>query len=598
MARSGPSALCQITARELREVQIEMTEIFKTMRFACYLGGGAAAGLMFIGCTASHYRKSADHEAYGIIQQIEASIFHKTNAFTIDTAYAARKPAEILPAELIGSRREAGTRTLTIEGALQLAAVQSRRYQTAKDQLYLSALTLTGERHVFEPNIFGGTAGRLQRSAGPEVAGSLNSQAGMAQALKTGGRLGLSIFNDLLRYYTGDPRRSAVSSISVNLVQPLLRGFGTNNPAVESLTQAERNTVYAVRDFSFFQNDFATEIVNDYFRLLTQKDVVRNRYTNYLARVQLAERMEARSKDREQLNAADQARQAELTAKNNYINQVAAFKNSLDQFKIKLGMTIEEKLYLDDSALEELVTTGLVPTTVPVDRAYRLATETQLLILNSIDRFEDAKRKINVAANRLKAELNILADASWRSETPTDYTKFNPDDIRAGVGIELDLPLDRVRERNTYRATLISFESQLRALTLVLDELMENIERGLRTLEQRRQNYEIQRNALELANRRVASTTLSLQAGRADVRDVSDAQDAQINAENSLVAALVDYQEVRLQLALDIGALDAGQPKFWLTDQISGFLGMKAAAPIAENAAPAPVFPPDVYFKN
>jgi len=570
----------------------------KRFRIVACIADAAAVCCVLAGCTASHYRKSADKQVYGIIEQVEAGLFRKTNAFTIDTAYSSRKPAEILPQELIDARMQTGRRTLSLEGALELAATQSRRYQTAKDQLYLSALTLTGERHAFEPNFFAGTAGSLQRSSGPEVAGNLNSQAGVAQLLKSGGRLGASIFNDLLRYYTGDPRRSAVSSMSVNLVQPLLRGFGKNNPAVEALTQAERNVVYAVRDFSFFQDDFSLEIVNDYFRLLAQKDVVRNRYTNYLGRVQLAERMDARAKDREQLNAADQARQAELTAKNNYINQVAAFQNSLDQFKIKLGLTIDDKLYLDDTALEDLMVTGLVPTTVPVDHAYRLATEKQLLVLNSIDRFEDAKRKINVAANRLKADLNIFADASWRSETPTDYTQFNPDDIRGGVGIELDLPLDRLRERNTYRATLISFEAQLRALTLVLDELLENIERGLRTLEQRRQNYEIQRNALELANRRVASTTLSLQAGRADVRDVSDAQDAQINAENSLVAALVDYQEVRLQLALDIGALDAEQPRFWLADQLSPFLGVKAAAPVAANAATVPVIPPDEYFNN
>ena len=575
-----------------------MSERLKKLRSFSSLAALAASGGVLAGCTASHYRKSADKETYGIIQQIEAGIFHKTNAFKIDTAYASRKPSEILPTELIDARMEAGERTLTIDDALQLAAVQSRRYQTAKDQLYLSALTLTGERYAFGPIFAGRTAGNLDRSADPEVTGSVNSQVGVSQLLATGGRLGVSIFNDLLRYYTGDPRRSAVSSISVNLVQPLLRGFGKNNAAVESLTQAERNTVYAVRDFSFFQHDFAAEIVNDYFRLLTQKDVVRNRYTNYLGRVQLAERMEARSKDREQLNAADQARQSELTSRNNYINQVAAFKNSLNQFKLKLGMTIDDKLYLDDSMLEELIDTGLVPTTVPVDHAYRLATEKQLLVLNSIDRFEDSKRKIGVAANRLKADFNLLADASWRSEGPTDYTKFNPDDIRAGVGLELDLPFDRKLQRNTYRATLISFESQLRGLTLTLDETMENIQRGLRTLAQRRQNYEIQRNALVLANRRVASTTLSLQAGRADVRDVSEAQDAQINAENALVDALVAYQEVRLQLALDIGALDTTQPKFWLADQISPFLGVKAAPPIAESATSPPVFPPEEYFKN
>ena len=73
---------------------------------------------------------------------------------------------------------------------------------------------------------------------------------------------------------------------------------------------------------------------------------------------------------------------------------------------------------------------------------------------------------------------------------------------------------------------------------------------------------------------------------------------AQINAENSLVAALVDYQEVRLQLALDVGALDAEQPRFWLADQLSPFLGVKAAAPVAANAATVPVIPPDEYFNN
>ena len=36
-----------------------------------------------------------------------------------------------------------------------------------------------------------------------------------------------------------------------------------NNPAVESLTQAQRNVVYAVRDHAFFQDQFALEIVNE-----------------------------------------------------------------------------------------------------------------------------------------------------------------------------------------------------------------------------------------------------------------------------------------------------------------------------------------------
>jgi outer membrane protein TolC len=167
------------------------------------------------------------------------------------------------------------------------------------------------------------------------------------------------------------------------------------------------------------------------------------------------------------------------------------------------------------------------------------------------------------------------------------------------VGLELNLPIDRLPERNVYRRELVNFEAQIRSLTLTLDNLKENIERGLRTLEQRQQNYEIQKNALELANRRVQSTTLLLEAGRAEVRDLVDAQDSQIAAENSVVAALVDYQQTRLQLMLDIGALNTEQPKFWLKNQLAQFLPPEAPAPGTVPATPSgeqPVFPPEHYF--
>src|SRR5262245_29896621 len=453
------------------------------------------AVLLLCGCTTGHYRRSADREVYRIVQQVEEQVFGKTNAFSIDTAYSSRKPEEILPAELIEDRTRTNERVLSMEGALELAVTNSRRYQTEKERLYLTSLTLTGERYAFSPHFFAGSTATFTRTSEGEQIGEVNSQLGLNQLLKTGGRLGATLANDILRYYTGDSRRSVVSTISVNLFQPLLRGFGRDNPAVESLTQAERNVIYAVRASSFFQDAFAVEIVDDYFQLLAQKDNIRNRYTNYLGRVRATQRLEERAQaGLERLIDADQARQAELSAKNNYVNSVAGYRNALDQFKVKLGLPIGEKLYLEDAPLEEVDQMGLVPAPLDPDQAYRLALERQLEILNAIDRFEDSKRKVRVAANRLKADLNLFADASLKSEPPTDYTTFDPDKIRAGVGIELNLPLDRLLERNVYRATLISFEAELRNLTLTLDKLKEKINRGLRTLDQRRQNYDIQTN--------------------------------------------------------------------------------------------------------
>jgi outer membrane protein TolC len=556
--------------------------------------------LLLAGCSAGHYRRSADNEVYGIVQQYESRIFGHTNTFTINTPYSGRKPEAIPPAELIEDRLQAGQRKLTIDEALNLAVSSSRRYQSAKETLYLTALSLTGSRYAFSPQFFANSTGTLGRESDGDQFGEVNSKAGVSQFLKSGGQLSASFANDILRYYTGDPRRSLISIFTVNLAQPLLRGFGKNNPAVENLTQAQRNVVYAVRNYSFFQDQFAMEIVNDYFVLLAQKDTTRNRYTNYLGRVQSTQRLEARAMDRERLADVDQARQAELTAKNNYVNAVAAYRNSLDLFKIKLGLPVGEKLALDDQALDEMEHNGLVPAPLNPEVAYRVATAKQLQILNAIDQFEDAKRKIRVAANQLKADLNVVADADL-STSPTDYSHFDPNQVRAKVGLELNLPLDRLPERNLYRRSLITFEAELRTLTLTLDTLKESIDQGLRTLEQRRQNYEIQKSALELANRRVDSTTLLLEAGRAEVRDLVDAQDSQISAENAVIAALVDYQQNRLQLMLDIGALDSEVPKFWLKDHLAAYMGGPAPAPANPHPGKSgeqPILPPEQYFNE
>jgi outer membrane protein TolC len=550
------------------------------------------------GCSSAHYQKSADKQVYSLVAQVEQQLFGHTNAFTINTPWSSRAPSSITPQELITDRYQTNTRTITIDDALWLSVTNSRRYQTAKEQLYLTALTLTGEKHAFTPNFFATITGNYDRSANGDQIGSVNSRLGVSQLLATGGKVGVNLANDLLRYYTGDPRRLAVSVMSLNFTQPLLRGFGPNSSAVESLTQSERNTVYAVRTYSYFQNQWALEIVNDYFNLLAQKDIIRNRYTNYLGRVQVTQRLEARvGGGRESINAVDQARQSELTAKNNYINSIATYLNSLDDYKIKLGLPPGDRVRLVDEPLEELQAAGLLPVSLDKTAAYRLATQHQFLVLNAIDQFEDSQRKVRVAADKLKPGLNLFADASLESERPRDYANFDPDNWRGGVGVELNLPLDRLAERNNYRASLVSFQSQLRALTLTLDNLQANVDRAVRTLAQRRQNYEIQRNALTLANRRVLSTELLLQAGRADIRDVIDAQDAQINAQNQVVAAQVSYQEARLQLMLDLGVLNTTPQKFWFQDHLPADMTPPTSRP-ALDLPREQLIPPDVFFNQ
>ncbi len=554
------------------------------------------AGVIFLaGCSAKHYRESADKEVYKIIREKQEKALGQTNDFRVETPYSERKPSDILAQEIIDDRMRGAEQTLTLPEALKIALQNNRQYQLRKETLYLSALTLTRERFAFVPQFFAGSTLTAERAAngGPELKAA--NRFGMDTLLKTGGRVSIDLANDLLRFTTGGRRDTAASTIGLSLAQPLLRGAGAKI-AAENLTQAERNVIYEIRSFSYYQDTFAYDIVTTYLRLVQQQDTVKNQYNNFQSRVSLRERSVALSYDRLAPFQADLATQEELAARNSYILAVERYRNSLDQFKITLGLPVGYEIRLDENALKELEAVGLLPVPLSEDQSYRIALEKRPDLLNEIDTFEDSKRKIVVAADRLKPDLLLFSNVSLRSQGTTDYEKFNLNDYDLNGGVQVDLPLNRRAERNGYRSSIISFERQLRSLALFLDDLKNDVRTDLRTLEQSRQSYEIQNRAKALADRRVESADLSLQAGRIQVRDVVDAQTARVQAYNAATAALIDFHLTRMRLLLDLGILRTEQEKFWLAaGEIPAADGPAAPAPLD---ASGPLITPEELFQN
>jgi len=189
-------------------------------------------------------------------------------------------------------------------------------------------------------------------------------------------------------------------------------------------------------------------------------------------------------------------------------------------------------------------------------------------ILNAIDQFEDSKRKVRVAADQLRADLNFFADASLQSEPPDDYANFDLDKVQYSAGVRLNLPLDRLRERNAYRRSLVNFESQIRSLSLTLDEFKDRIDRGLRTLERARLDHTIVKERLKTEERRVESNVMLMEAGRKTIRDVRESQDDLLTAQNNLAINYAEYLAARLNLLLTIGVVDTRPEKFWLVDPL------------------------------
>ncbi|MEJ6568984.1 MAG: TolC family protein [Akkermansiaceae bacterium] len=560
----------------------------------------ACLAILFLGgCSTGFYKKRADKGVYEILKKVENDIFGESSGFSIDTPTSGKKTKDVTALKLLKSRNKGGEITLSLDQALGYAIKNSREYQSEKEKLYLTALNLTGERHNFRPSFFGRTRAESNRLSDGERTGTGSTDLGINQALRNGGSLGISIANDLLRYFTGDPRRSAASVLNLNVTQPLLRGAGSKI-AAERLTQANRNVVYAVRDFSHFQNTFSVEIVNDYFDLLQLKNVIFNEYNNYESRRANKEYLTARV-DRESPEAQGDAKQDELQAKNRYISSITSYRNALDRFKITLGLPQTTNLRLDDKEIDLIRAAGAKSLYLGSQEGFLVALDNRLPLFNQIDRFEDNKRQVAIAANQLKADLNIIGSGSLNSDGgPTDYTDFDFKNVRTSVGLQLNLPLDRLRERNDYRATLINFESATRTLGQNFDELRNLLDRRIRELEQFRQSYQIQQNAVVLAKNRVEGNQLRLKAGTVIFRRLSESQDALISTQNAETRALVDYLGARLNLLIDLGVLQSDQKRYWLKENPSN-IKFKKAPPSFEKSLPlevgGTVIPPNRLFQ-
>src|SRR6185503_14276360 len=136
-----------------------------TRRIATWL---LCSSLVWTGCTARHYRQSADHEVARIIADRSPGVQNMDPHFTIEQTNAVSlEPFEVFTntIEFFGpadAAYEQGASRISLQDALDLSVKFNREYQLRKEQVYLAALALTLAQNQFEP-IFGGRASAAYR---------------------------------------------------------------------------------------------------------------------------------------------------------------------------------------------------------------------------------------------------------------------------------------------------------------------------------------------------------------------------------------------------------------------------------------------------
>jgi outer membrane protein TolC len=454
---------------------------------------------------------------------------------------------------------------INLQQAVEIATKFNRQYQTQKDSLYLSALSLTGTRYNYARQWFGTIDGTYtdNKSNGDDV--ELTTFGGVDQRLLLldGVLFNIGIAIDWVRFLTGDPRTTLGSVLSGNVTVPLL-GAGAGKVARENLTQAERNVLYDIRSFNRYRKTFVVGIISDYYRVLQQKNSVAITEASYQRQIESTNQLKMEVKVGQRAPSdVDEAMQSLLSAENNLVTIQQRYEQALDEFKIRLSLPTDANITLDQNELTALEDIGISQPDYTEAEAMEMALDRRLDLANTRNALEDAARKLELAAEGLGVQLDLIGSSDVSSANKTSFDRLQFQKGTYSLGLGADLPFDRKTKRNAYREALISMERQQRGYIDEAENVKLDVRQAYRGLTEKAESYRIQKIGLELARRRVEEQKLLLEYGRGTIRLLLETEDDLVSTQDNVIGALVEHTITKMSFFRDIGVLQVKPDGMW-----------------------------------
>ena len=520
---------------------------------------------MVVGCSPNFHKADADKEVYKIIDAKWQNNFGQKANYVISDANTIATPNDVNVAKV-----PVFEEPLTLAQAVAIATKYNRDYQFQKENLYLQALTLTGERYKYALKWFGTVDYEYTKNGSSPEDRTIKSEVSASKTFLTpdGILLNTSLAFDWAKFLTGDPRTTLSGVLSGTLDIPLL-GNGGGKAAWEELTQAERNVLYEIRTFNRYRQTFVINTISAYYGVLQNKDGVTNAKNNWNSSVEYRKQAEMEAKTgRTAPYEVDQARQRELSAYDSYIITLQLYEQSLDSFKIMLSLPVNTPLELDQNELRALQNYGTTKLQFSIDDTIKTALRCRLDLANSADAVDDAQRTVKLAAEGLGPQLDLTGSANVNSQGNAHIDNFQFHKGTYNWGLSANLPFDRKNQRNAYRQALITLERQQRAYSQSVDSVVQSVRQDYRQLMATAEEFVTQEKSLAIAEERVKNMPLLLKSGRAKTTDLLDAQDALLLAQNNLTSSLVGHTIAKLTFYSDVGILQVKPDGMWTQSAI------------------------------
>ncbi len=502
-----------------------------TLLLAC-----ALLSAVFAGCNRAYYRQQADQEVYGLIESGSVDPRWPLDGFTIEPDPTSRlrephapdcppmppdDPTSHLLMHFVDGKRgwpyerhygrtehvenpawaesllpyleftqeaegEEATAVLDRQAAVHLALVHSREYQGELEDLYLSALDVSFQRFRFDTQFFGGNStfftksGPLSGSASDSSRLSTTSPIGARRLFATGGQMVAEVANSVVWQFSGSDGYASITPVSLQLVQPLLRGAG-RAVVLERLTDSERALLSNIRQLERYRRGFYLNVVTGvstgpgpsrggvglggvspggdsrvggYLSLLEQQLQIRNQRTNVASLSRSLERLD------EYLRTGitnpvqvEQIRQSLYQSQINLLSRGTNYEDQLDAYKITLGLPPSLEVSIEDPVIHplELIDPALLDTQNDVARMLGPVREMAATAVNAYeatsaaptaDQIAQAAQAFAAAGTQIVGALEAVAARDYAGAvSAADVAVGNIDEglaaAEAGEAIEL-----------------------------------------------------------------------------------------------------------------------------------------------------------------
>lgn len=458
-------------------------------------------------------------------------------------------------------------KVFTLADALAYAQQHRREYQTAKEDLYLSALALTLEHHLWTPQFAAsllsvyGNYGEIEDF---DQATRFVADVSATQRLPYGGEFTAAMVSTLIRDVGRSITASETSQIELGLDIPLLRNAG--HVEQEDLIQLERALTYAVRSFERFRRQQLVTVAQEYFELLASKQAVVDAATSLASAEDDLERAIGFQKTGKGSPLETGRVEVRLLQQQGSLaTQREEFRAAADEFKILIGMPVSEPIGLDDlediSSIEQQIAEGgqplLRPPRAAADEQYAFDTAMRyrLDLLTACDRIDDAKRGVAIAKNALLPDLDWASTLTY--DTDPDHFKLGAfEQSRATWRSEVLLSIsDRFRERNDYRSSIVDVRRARRDYTEQTEVVRAEVLGAINQIRLQGQLTDVRWRNLQVADNQRSFARDQYERGYLSNRDLVEAEDDYVEVQNLLNEAKTARWSALLDFRLATGTL-------------------------------------------